>query len=71
MPKEENLELDRTPESDDTHYYLPQKLHAFEVGHGELTIESMVDLNTWAEWADHRLILRPVVNTGHKNQGDN
>jgi hypothetical protein len=30
--------------------------------------ESMVGLDTWA---DHHLILRPVVNTGHKNRGDN
>ena len=32
--------------------------------------ESKVGLNTWAEPADHRLVLR-VVNTGHKNWGDN
>ena len=53
----------------DTHYYHPLK-HPFEVGHGELMTESMVDLNTWAELADHHLVLRAVVNTGHRAQGD-
>lgn len=69
MPLEQKQELDKTLELD-THYYHPLKLHEFGVGHGKLKTESMVDLNTWAESADHHLVLRPVVNTGHKNQGD-
>lgn len=68
MPLEQKLEPDKTPELD-THYYHLPKLHESGVGHGELMTESMVDLNTWAE-ADHHLVLRPVVNTGHKNPGD-
>jgi len=65
MPQEQKQELDRSPESDN-HYYHPLGLRAFEVGHGELKPESMVGLGTWT---DHRLVSRPVVNTGHKNRG--
>lgn len=66
MPLEQKEELDKTPEPD-IHYH-PLKPDAFEeVGHGELMPESMVGLGTWA---DHHLVLRPMVNTGHKNRGD-
>ena len=67
MPLEQRQEPGKTPELD-IHYYHSLEPHAFEeVGHEEPTPESMVGLSTWA---DHHLVLRPVVNTGHKNRGD-
>ena len=66
MPPEQKQEPDKILELN-IHYYHPPKLHAFEVGHGEPRLESMVGLGTWA---DRHPVLRPVVNIGHKNQGD-
>jgi len=66
MLLDQKLGLDKIPGLNIHYCHLP-KLHGCGVGHVELRPESMVGLDTWA---DHHLILRPVVNTGHRNWGD-